>query len=401
MMLRVALVGLVAALGVTVPSQTRCRLWFESAQNWGSSVLASWDNWKPRDSGRLHGPLNAGGATECPECKLARARLAANERKLKTPTDSGTQSKATQPAAADVRPESPVVSVSIRETDQQHAVSFEPIAVDVNDDAGIAFELNRMSEGLCTAPIVTPAPALAPSFPAQPIAATTHGEAALVVADPIAAGKPAVEPSMTTESCGLAENARTAAEPAEPGQWWLSVVDGTTQEDCLCGESLEAAAPLEVKLDPPTVPDAIATPAAVAATSALAPEFDLDEEFDFEIAKNCAAAAAIQTVSRLPELPGDVFAPARAPVRLESPVAAPATEPVAVLAKLPDDVFGWQEVKNVRLEPPVRTSSAPRSTAGGSSTAPRLGQAVELTRAALYAWMNVLAGPAVVDVSSR
>ena len=77
MMLRLVLVGVVAALGVSVPSQPSCEHWFESAQAWTTSLLAEWDTWEPEveDGPRLVGTPNAIG---CEECRLARMRLLAS-----------------------------------------------------------------------------------------------------------------------------------------------------------------------------------------------------------------------------------------------------------------------------------------------------------------------------------
>ena len=47
MMLRLVLVGMVAALGVTIPSRPDGRGWLGSAERWAKSVLADWDTWRP------------------------------------------------------------------------------------------------------------------------------------------------------------------------------------------------------------------------------------------------------------------------------------------------------------------------------------------------------------------
>ncbi len=51
MMLRLALVGVVAALGVTLPTQTSCDNWLTASERWARSVLADWDTWRPRADG--------------------------------------------------------------------------------------------------------------------------------------------------------------------------------------------------------------------------------------------------------------------------------------------------------------------------------------------------------------
>ncbi len=76
MMLRVVLVGVVAALGVSIPSQPSCEHWYDSAQAWATSLLAEWDTWVAIDAAepRLPGAANHMG---CEECRLARMRLVA------------------------------------------------------------------------------------------------------------------------------------------------------------------------------------------------------------------------------------------------------------------------------------------------------------------------------------
>ena len=73
MFLRLVLVGMVAAMGVTLPTRWGCQNWFDSAGVWASATLAEWDTWRPKDAaGRSHTYLR--GKTECPECRLARER---------------------------------------------------------------------------------------------------------------------------------------------------------------------------------------------------------------------------------------------------------------------------------------------------------------------------------------
>ena len=76
MMLRLGLVGIVAALGVTLPAQPACERWFDSVQSWASATLADWDTWKPGDD-RSDYSRYARGKTDCLQCRLAQAKLAA------------------------------------------------------------------------------------------------------------------------------------------------------------------------------------------------------------------------------------------------------------------------------------------------------------------------------------
>ena len=78
MILRLVLVGMVGALGVSIPAQPGCEHWYGSAQAWATSLLAQWDTWEPAcdaDGGpRL---IVTQDQVECEECRLARMRLLA------------------------------------------------------------------------------------------------------------------------------------------------------------------------------------------------------------------------------------------------------------------------------------------------------------------------------------
>jgi hypothetical protein len=50
MTLRMVLVGLVAALGVTTPTPTQCGQWWSSIRSVGVAALADWDHWQPREA---------------------------------------------------------------------------------------------------------------------------------------------------------------------------------------------------------------------------------------------------------------------------------------------------------------------------------------------------------------
>ena len=78
MILRLVLVGMVGALGVSIPAQPGCEHWYGSAQAWATSLLAQWDTWEPAcdDDG---GPrlVVTQNQVDCEECRLARMRLLA------------------------------------------------------------------------------------------------------------------------------------------------------------------------------------------------------------------------------------------------------------------------------------------------------------------------------------
>src|SRR5262245_29369184 len=77
MTLRLVLVGMVAALGVSIPSQPSSENWFDSAEAWATSLLAQWDSWEPaEDDGAI--PAGKRDHLSCEECRLARLRLTTN-----------------------------------------------------------------------------------------------------------------------------------------------------------------------------------------------------------------------------------------------------------------------------------------------------------------------------------
>ena len=126
MTLRLVLVGIVAALGVSIPSQPSSESWFRSAEAWATSILAEWDTWEPTD-GEEANPTRAAislpvRSAGWPGCEWHRKTLRA--------------------AAGDSPAPKPV--------------AFEPIRVTEPFDSGIAYELNRLSDGLSTPAVTSP-----------------------------------------------------------------------------------------------------------------------------------------------------------------------------------------------------------------------------------------------------
>jgi len=127
----------------------------------------------------------------------------------------------------------------------------------------------------------------------------------------------------------------------------------------------------------------------------------LDEEWD---PIGCIDEAPAPASARrfVADLPQDVFTPA--PNRVNAPTniadeatavaqAVPLPAP-ATMVVFPEDVFAHSSLDQRPLE-------ANHPVAGIDSQPPRLGDAVELTRRAVSAWMSVLIGPALVDGSRR
>src|SRR5262245_36720329 len=79
MISRLVLVGVVAALGITVPSRPECEQWMNTVGAWANATLAGWDTWTPPDADAYclaESPREA----ECAHCRRARASLVAKKR---------------------------------------------------------------------------------------------------------------------------------------------------------------------------------------------------------------------------------------------------------------------------------------------------------------------------------
>jgi len=402
MFLRLALVGMVAALGVTLPSQPKCESWSGSARSWASAVLADWDTWKPRegDDDRV---LDAHGRAGCPQCRLARARLAAADRK---PAAAATPSHAVllieNPAVAprDAQP-SP--------TENRESVAFELNAPDEDVFGRVAFELNRLTAaiGIPIASSAAPPPAPAPALPVRVDDPPTSFE-------PVAASDD-VELSVLDELCRVVLEARTPISSEQESAREPRTVERPDDDSFVCGARAEVL-PREFASSKPSPRITTDTPGEdLLALS----ETETDRDFcsgvgclldrEFEDAPSLPAVVTLADLPRdglgpapktmLPDLPRNVFgtsptttaaAPPAAsePAQVAVPRVVSGTPRVAVLADLPRNVFGPPEPSR---EPKV----------GRRLPEPRLGHAVELTRDALYAWVNVLTGPVLVDVTSH
>ncbi len=338
MMLRLVLVGAVAALGVSVPGEPSCKHWYESAQAWATSLLAEWDTWTAIDESEPRLPMTANHMA-CEECRLARMRLVAqaNENLRKdavlTEAKAGTKATENKPSPADSNESAPT------------AAQTDVVCAEESD------------------------------FP------------------------------MTEQSfiCGfgafdLAErNVRGSANPAAERQ---SQLDMGVDLDESGGDAM----------------------------SCLDEALSWDEEAEVVV-----AAARVDPF--LADLPADVFVPEQVTVEISAPattsiatneaplaaVAPDAPRPVvlAVLADLPSDVFvpmpqpsdrdslakdrplAGAEPCGVALAMPVDLLAKDRPLAGAEPQPARLGDAVELTRKAVSAWVSVLIGPALVGSSRR
>jgi hypothetical protein len=354
MMLRLVLVGMVAALGVSIPSKPGPERWFDSAETWATSLLAAWDTWEPTD-GDENLPAGKRDHLDCEECRLARIRLAAN---------------AMRAVAGD--PPAP------------NSVAFEPIRVSEPFESDIARELNLVSEELDSTAVtsnanVATATNTEPPLPADAFEIAEWDElypdetAPLEVVKPVNIGSFDDELSSCFDEDGVQGGCLDEAQAA----WEDAPVLADLPRDVFApGTPAVATAPFWKPLAVPGFGTlaCLAPRASNAAASSDSPAVDGPE-----------SARAVTLV----ELPRQVFAP------LPEPVAEPRSTR-GLLVDLPRDVFAPAPV--VISQEPLQTN---QSLAGTHTQPARLGDAVELTRRAVSAWVSVLIGPALVDVSRR
>jgi len=140
MTMRMVLVGLVAALGVTIPTPTQCNQWWLSIRNVGSAALADWDHWKPHEKNGVQGVLDFAAPASCCGIPEADGRdagvIAAHHMRLPKTNDVTSRDK------CETWPDLPA---NVFETPP---VVFEPLVISGELNVGVAYELNRMAEGI-------------------------------------------------------------------------------------------------------------------------------------------------------------------------------------------------------------------------------------------------------------
>ncbi len=412
MMLRLVLVGVVAALGVSVPSQPSCEHWFESAQAWTTSLIAEWDTWEPEveDGPRLVGTQNAIG---CEECRLARMRLLASAPETskadvivaqgnsptKSPENSAVvaDSKASEPPAT-ASETTPIDPIELAEIIAWEFVYGSDAKADESADEAPAPPVSELLFALADA-----------SQPLDAAGLGIWGELFVKANEPaVSSGAKANEPAVST---GEAESECLVAEEYE----WSD-----SDRSCICSfGDIEIAQHAAPKSPSKPVESPKSSPAAL--VEPLDPTgflmSCLDEESAFDNASDRVDVTR-EANPVLAELPSELFAvpnvtisatPRPSPMApvaesiaaVSTPDRAPRVYPF-VMADLPTDLFG-PGPDALDLKPMTKVQPVPEAAplAGAQPPTPRLGDAVELTRRAMSAWVSVLIGPALVDGSRR
>ncbi len=462
MTLRLVLVSLVAALGLTIPGVPMIESWVASTQNWMNARFADWDTRNPQTADYVI-------VSDYYDAERLAPRPAISSIPVALPTHSSATQERSKDVSADatralsskaplalaahathVRPASFVRKVAV----------FEPIEVGETLCLGFAEELNRRSEGIgVVPPRATPASVPRPLFELNKMTPSLYrGITSLMVQwNKIAASLPPraasplpprrrIEPMMVFENLygGIAPGKTIKKEvaPAKPVTPKTEVVQAKP-------------------VTPTVAPTARAQAQAPRPVATLVTSFGAMESSPSLYFAGDLNVPAKTVVSALPA-PAVALTPKPEPKPAPKAVPAVATKPTAVAAGpkpsdppaepqegmddleievtgalLPqDDGFGILTLAPVKKAPapapkprfvPLEVGpefsvgiayelnrrseglqiatppfpAAPRVATSTSTPRPtrELNRAVKLTRDAVYAWVNVFTGPALVTVS--
>jgi hypothetical protein len=439
MMLRLALLGMVAALGFTLPNRPDGS-WYVSAETWTNSVMANWDTWKPREAAG-QASLYTTTVHECEQCRLARALLVRTE--LRGP--SGARTESARPVLEKTPSWTPRVdagtrSISASETAStttgSSPVPVEPIASCEDVEVGFLADLCRSeAEWVNDAgPPALNAARKQDSRSDASFAVSREGRADVERVVPDASRQCGADaPALNFASGVVATNAYgPELFDAIAAQWdQHDDVDSPTRAKqaaataVLAGSAHSSAA--AVPASAPEAPPIAGAPAVV--ESALRSDEASASGIPWPVFAPIGPLSppAIEVAHEM-TVPWPVFAPVEPAVEPtaaksagasrtpESSVIGPpemftaaACQPEIVSQEQGSSVWlglstesppsPWTDLENPAAGP--KAGSHDRSDRGGWSPDARWGQAVELTREAVCAWMKVLAGPAVVEITAR
>ena len=413
MMLRLVLVGMVAALGVTIPGGTNRGGWLVSTGRWANSVLVDWDTWRPDVSAGQRRQIGS-ARHGCEQCRLARAALALRERAAApSRVADSTKSTAIRTGAGSEKTTAESHNVVSAQSFRAPTPAFEPIEIGDDFDTDIVIELNRSSAGIN---LVKSA--------AAPSAILARSKPVALAADP--------EQDLPEVLCGVpdedvadlvpmadASQRRAENEPTGGG----SLISSETGDDVEPGETVATA--ISVPIAPPVVAASVQAGAATncpelfevfaCQNGQLFNEDDApfdDERASLAVVDDASKLSVVtkpaaplipaappvvaenssQSQGRAADIPWPVFAPATAIAQPSTRVVQETTVPWPVFAPI-DPIAG--------PVPVAKSLSSAAPPPRGSSPAAGWGQAVDLTRQAMCAWMGVLIGSAPVEVTAR
>ena len=156
MTLRLVLLSLVAALGLTIPGGPLIEHWISSTQSWMNARFADWDTRNPQEGDYViisdNYEMQFGSGRPTPASPASMLTVAAD---LTLHAD-----KLTRPAApAERSPARPSVTLPI--SFRGPFKTFEPLSTDGSNRPDFAMDLNKTSEGIGVVPpvVVRPKPA--------------------------------------------------------------------------------------------------------------------------------------------------------------------------------------------------------------------------------------------------
>ncbi len=387
MTLRLVLVSLVAAMGLTIPSAPVIESWVASTQNWMNARFADWDTRNPQTAEYVI-------VSDYYDVERLAPRYALS---LKNEGNGLVPPKAVPKASAPVRFDPmPVVKKVYREVRLELAwctrtlssvvprVVFpaasprriEPVALAKKPGAGVTDKLIQQSQGIGINPLLAVAsrPA-APSAAQVPVAAAPRP----VVTSPARPALASAPWPVVTSPAQLASAFQTSFGPME-----------TSPSLYFAGElTPPAKSVLPTPRREPTKPSATATviaerpPLSSRAVEALESPADLDIEVAGELVRQDDGFGAPPKATKAPVT-----------------AAKPRFEPLEVSR---DYYVGTAFELNFCNDGLIIPAESAVQTAKTDVPAPHSGRdlsrAVMLTRDAVYAWVNVFTGPALVTVS--
>jgi hypothetical protein len=436
------LVSLVAALGLSIPGSPIIESWVASTQNWIYSRFADWDTRNPPSPDYVivsdyyneqmfePSPRSQPEETSSP-AQTADAAIVAENSREDVPTAVREELPSepvrtvsfvrTRPA---YRPTVPDVSTMLSFAEELNRKNegtestppstkstadasprFEPIDVPADLYRGLALDLNRRNEGIGIEPPPAAPRHTAPSFVPLEIVDNLEVDVAYqlnrgndgIGIRPATPTRPSPAPAPSVTSFGTMESSPSlyfAGEVAPPATVPVSLASPapaslveTTFETLEASPSLYFAGELTPAVATPG-PVASAVPAPPAETKTLVTPEDEYEDLDIELADELTPA-------------DDGFA-----TEAMSPTSTIAhVPPTAEPSDVAEDLFagiGYERIGQTECipMPAPHVASRGRHETNNPPARPELTRAVRLTRDAVYAWVSVFTGSALVTVSS-
>ena len=429
MTLRLVLVSLVAAMGLTIPSAPVIESWVASTQNWMNARFADWDTRNPQTADYVI--VSDFYDMERLAPRPARSSLPATAPEPSDrpgPPNASSAAFSSKPALLQDTQSAAVRPVSFVRKRQ----SFEPIWVGEKLSLGIAYELNLKNEGIgVVPPQVVRKPAAAVRFDPIPVVRKVYRGVQLELAqwsrtlgsvlprvvfpassprrfEPIVVAKNprgGVAEKLIQLSQGIGINPAVAGAPRPAVASAPRPALASAPRPALASESsfgpMETSTSLyfageltppakSVLPTPPMVPTKpSATPVAVRPplSPAVTETRELPDDLDIEVAGELV---------RQDDGFGAPAPAAKAPLTAATPRFEPLEVSCDYYVGTAFELNFRNDGFNIPAETVVHTAKidvpAPHS-------ARELSRAVKLTRDAVYAWVNVFTGPALVTVS--